>query len=156
MSVATLLPGRNFQQGESILSKRIFAILISMTVLAGSFGLQTVFGQTPNSDAQASKARAKVESLGNNARVEVKLRDTTRVKGHITAIAPDSFTVSDSKTGTTNTVAYNEVDTVKKAGGGLSTKSWLIIGGVAAGAVITWIIVKPAFCDGGAQTRGIC
>jgi hypothetical protein len=138
-----------------ILSKRIFAILISMTVLAGSFGLQA-FGQSATYDAQASKARAKVETLGNNARVEVKLRDTTKVKGHITVITPDSFTVSDSKTGTTNTVAYNEVDTVNKAGGGLSTKSWIIIGGVAAGVVTTWFIVKPAFCDGGAQTRGIC
>jgi len=40
--------------------------------------------------------------------------------------------------------------------GGLSTKSWIIIGGAAAGTIITWLIVKPAFCDGGAQTRGIC
>jgi len=137
------------------MSKRIFAILISMTVLAGSFGLQA-FGQTAAYDAQTSKARAKVETLGNNAKVEVKLRDTTKVKGHITAIAPDSFTVSDSKTGMTSTVAYNEVVSVNKASGGPSTTSWLIIGGVAAGVVTTWLIVKPAFCDGGAQTRGIC
>lgn len=137
------------------MSKQIFAILISMIILAGSFGLQA-FGQSATYDAQASKVRAKVETLGNNAKVEVKLRDTTKVKGHITAIAPDSFTVSDSKTGTTNTVAYNEVVSVNKAGGGLSTTSWLIIGGVAAGAVITWIAVKPVLCDGGAQTRGIC
>lgn len=156
MSFANLSGDRNVSVGELILSKRIFAILISIVVLTGTFGLQAAFGQTATYDAQASKARAQVESFGNNARVEVKLRDTTKVKGHITAIAPDSFTVSDSKTGTTNTVAYNEVDTVKKAGGGLSTKSWLIIGGVAAGVVTTWFIVKPAFCDGGAQTRGIC
>ena len=138
------------------MSKRIFAILISMTVLAGSFGLPAAFGQTVTYDAQASKARAKVESLGNNARVEVKLRDTTKVKGHITAITPDSFTVSDSKTGTTTAVAYNEVDEVKKPGSGLSTKGWITIGAAAVGTVVTWIIVKPAFCDGGAQTRGIC
>ena len=136
--------------------KKIFAIVISMTVLAGAFGLQAAFGQSATYDAQASKARAKVESLGSNARVEVKLRDTTKVKGRISAITPDSFTVTDAKTGTTNTVAYHEVEEVKKAGGGLSTTNWLIIGGVAAGAVITWIVVKPAFCDGGAQTRGIC
>ena len=94
--------------------------------------------------------------MGNNARVEVKLRDKTKVKGNVSAITPDSFTVTDCKTGTTNTVAYNEVDEVKKAGGGLSTKTWLIIGGAVVGTVVTWIIVKPAFCDGGAQTRGIC
>ncbi|MBA2703673.1 MAG: hypothetical protein H0U60_07460 [Blastocatellia bacterium] len=138
------------------MSKRIFAILISIVVLTGTFGLQAASGQSATYDAQASKARAKVESLGNNARVEVKLRDQTKVKGNVSAISADSFTVSDSKTGTTTTVAYNEVDEVKKPGGGLSTRGWIIIGAAAAGAVVTWIIVKPAFCDGGAQTRGIC
>jgi hypothetical protein len=32
----------------------------------------------------------------------------------------------------------------------------LIVGGIAAGAITTWLIVKPAVCDGGAQTRGVC
>ena len=138
------------------MSKRVFAIVISMAILTGSFGFQTVFGQSATFDVQASKARAKVESLSNNARVEVKLRDTTKVKGNISAITPDSFTVTDAKTGTTNTVAYADVAEVKKPGSGLSTRSWIIIGAAAAGTVITWFIVKPAFCDGGAQTRGIC
>src|SRR6185503_8667389 len=156
-SFANQGPPEEFQVRRIILSKRIFAILVSMTVLAGSFGLQAAFGQSPTFDAKASQARAKVESLGNNARVEVKLRDTTKVKGRINAITPDSFTVSDEKTGITNTVNYAEVAEVKKAGGGgLSTKGWLIIGAAAVGAVVTWIVVKPAFCDGGAQTRGIC
>lgn len=148
-------PGK-FQVRRTILSKRIFAILVSMTVLAGSFGLQAAFGQSPTFDAKASKARGKVESLGNNARVEVKLRDTTKVKGNVSEIKPDSFTVTDAKTGITNTIAYAEVDEVKKAGGGLSTKGWVIIGASAVGAVVTWIAVKPILCDGGAQTRGIC
>jgi hypothetical protein len=138
------------------LSKRIFAILILMAILTGSFGLEAAFCQGVTFDAQASKARARVESLGNNARVEVKLRDKTKVKGYVSAITADSFTVSDSRTGTTTTLAYNEVDEVKKPGSGLSTKTWIIIGAAAVGTVVTWIIVKPAFCDGGAQTRGIC
>ena len=135
--------------------KRIFAIVISTSVIAGSMGI-AAFGQGATYNAEASKARARVESWGNNTRVEVKLRDTTKVKGYITATTPDSFTVSDQKTGVTNTVAYADVVEVKKASGGISTKTWLIIGGAAAAAVVTWIIVKPAFCDGGAQTRGIC
>lgn len=144
-----------FRQRRKILIKRIFAIVISMAVIA-SIGIQATFAQSGAYNSEANKARARVESWGNNTRVEVKLRDTTKVKGHVTATTPDSFTVSDGKTGVTNTVAYADVVEVKKASGGLSTKSWLIIGGVAAGAVATWIAVKPAFCDGGAQTRGIC
>jgi hypothetical protein len=147
---------QGFSTGRIDLNKRIFAILISTAVLAGSFGLQAVFGQSVTFDAQASQTRAKVESLGNNARVEVELRDTTKVKGYISAITPDSFTVTDAKTGTINTVAYADVAEVKKPGSGLSTKSWIIIGAVAAGAVVTWIAVKPVLCDGGAQSRGLC
>src|SRR6266478_7714457 len=51
---------------------------------------------------------------------------------------------------------YADVAEVKKPGSGLSTKSWIVIAAAAVGTVVTWIIVKPAFCDGSAQTRGIC
>ena len=32
----------------------------------------------------------------------------------------------------------------------------LIGGAVAGGLIVGWLIVKPALCDGGAQTRGLC
>lgn len=138
------------------MSKRIFAIVISAVLLTMSFGLQTVFAQGATSDLEASKVRAKVETLGNNAKVEVKLRDNTKVKGNISDITPVAFTVADSKTGTTNTLAFTDVAEVKKAGGGLSSKGWILIGAAVAGAVVTWILIKPVLCDGGAQSRGPC
>lgn len=126
-------------------------------LLATSAGLQSAWAQTADT-AAASRARAKVESLGlgHNARVEVKLQDNTKLKGYLSAKEHDSFTVTDSKTGATSTVRYAEVVEVKKAGGGISTKSWIILGAAAAGAVTTWFIVKPVLCDGGAQSRGPC
>ena len=88
--------------------------------------------------------------------VEVKFRDRTKAKGYITSVEPVSFTLRDPKTGASQSIAYSEVESISKASDGVSTKTWLIIGGVAAGVVTTWLIVKPAVCDGGAQTRGIC
>lgn len=134
--------------------KRQLAILISMALMTITLVFpakaQTTF------DTQIDSTRSKVEKLrAGNSKVEVKLRDKTKIKGYITAVDQDSFTVSDSKTGTTQTVAYGEVSDVKKSGGS-SMKPWLIFGAVAAGVGITWAIVKPAVCDGGAQTRGIC
>ena len=137
--------------------KRIFVTILSGMLLASTLGLQSVWAQT--SDAEfAAKARAKVTSLGvgRNARVEVKLRDKTTLKGYISAADQDSFTVTDSKTGATSTVLYAEVSEVKKSGGGLSSKSWIIIGAAAAGTAATWFILKPVLCDGGAQSRGPC
>lgn len=95
-------------------------------------------------------------AVDRDKKVEVKLRNKTKVKGFITSVDQDAFVVSNSSTGSTETIAYADVVDVKKTGGGFSTKSWLILGGVAAGVVTTWLIVKPAVCDGGAQTRGIC
>ena len=117
-------------------------------------GLQPVHAQSV--DQLASKTRAEVSSLGTGKRVEVKLRDNTKIKGIIIETTEDSFSLADSESATARTIAYTDVAKVKKAGGGSSFKTWGIIGGAVAGAIVTWIIVKPALCDGGAQTRGPC
>lgn len=137
--------------------KRIFVSALSIILLAATAGVQLVWAQS-NADATAAKARAKVASLGvgPNAKVEVKLQDTTKLKGYISATEQDSFTVRDSRTGSTTTVRYADVAEVKKSGGGFSTK-WIVISAAAVGgAIATWFIVKPALCDGGAQSRGPC
>ena len=138
--------------------RRTFAIILSGVLLVTAFGVQHVLAQTANETQATEKIRAKVQKIGvgSNARVEVKLRDNTRLKGYISTAEQDSFTVTDSKTGSTRTVSYADASGVKKQGGGLSSKSWIILGAAVVGAVVTWIIVKPALCDGGAQTRGPC
>lgn len=137
--------------------KRIFAVLISIMILATSFAFQSVQAQGGRDTNAAAKARLKVETLGANARVDVKLLDGTKLKGYVSAKDQDGFTVTDSKTAANSAVRYSEVSEVKKAGGGGgSTKTWIIVGSAIAGAVVTWIIIKPILCDGGAQTRGPC
>jgi len=141
-----------------ILFKKISTVLVSAAILATSFAFQSARGQGDRNNEAAARARVKVEKLGagSNAGVELKLLDGTKLKGYVSAREQDSFTVTDRKTGATSVVRYAEVSEVKKSGGGLSTRSWIIIGSAIAGAVVTWIVVKPAFCDGGAQTRFPC
>jgi hypothetical protein len=132
------------------------AIALSVILTAISFGLPvTAMAQ---SNTEIEKIRAKVQTLAasKDSQVEVKFRDQTKLKGYIDSVEPISFTLRDPKDGKSQSIAYSEVESVSKASGGISTKTWLIVGGVAAGAVTTWLIVKPAVCDGGAQTRGIC
>lgn len=107
-------------------------------------------------DTEKIRARVQTLSASKDSQVEVKFRDKTKVKGYIVSVEPVSFTLRNPKDGTSQSITYSEVDSVSKASSGISTKTWLIVGGVAAGAVTTWLIVKPAVCDGGAQTRGIC
>ena len=136
--------------------KTHLAITLSVIITAISFGLPAT--ATAQSNADTEKIRVKVQTLSanKNSQVQVKFRDNTKVKGYIVSMEPVSFILKDAKGGTTQSIGYSEVDSISKASDAISTKTWLILGGVAAGAVTTWLIVKPAVCDGGAQTRWLC
>lgn len=131
------------------MSKTFLAIALSLI----SFGLPATASAQSTSEIEKIRARVQTLSASKDTRIEVKFRDRTKLKGYIESVEPLAFTLRDG--GTSQSIAYSEVESVSKASG-VSTKTWLILGGVAAGAVTTWLIVKPAVCDGGAQTRGLC
>ena len=138
------------------MTKKYAAIALSLIITALNLALPSQATAQTNTDIEKVRARVQMLSASGDSKVEVKFVDKTKLKGSITSVGPASFSFKDAKTGTSQSIAYSEVDSVSKAGGGVSTKTWLIIGGIAAGAVTTWLVVKPAVCDGGAQTRGIC
>jgi len=133
-------------------------MVVSIGLFTALICIPTVWAQTAKELQAIEKARVSVLKLGvgQTSRVEVKLRDQTKVKGYISQAGQDTFTVTDQKSGASQTLSYADVAEVKKPGGGPSTRTWIILGGVAAAAVVVGIIVKPAFCDGGAQTRFPC
>ena len=136
--------------------KKHLAIVLPVILAATSFWLPAT--ATAQSAPEMEKIRARVQTLAasRDSQVQVKFRDQTKLKGYIDSVEPVRFTLRDPKNGTSQSIAYSEVESIGKAGGGGSTRTWLIVGGVAAGAVGTWFLVKGAICDGGAQTRGIC
>ena len=138
--------------------RRIFTIMLSGLLLLSAFGFQGAGAQSLVDQQATEKIRTQVLKMGvgMNARVAVKLRDNTQLNGYISEADQDSFTVVERGTGSSKTVSYADTQSVKKAGSGVSARTLLILGAVAAGAAITWVVVKPALCDGGAQTRGPC
>jgi hypothetical protein len=160
MAIARGVPGgRNADSKEFlIVFKKVVAIILTGMLLTMTVGLHQANAQSGQNDPQVAKVRTDVFKLGvgEKARVEVKLRDNSKLKGYIGEAKADSFTVVDSENGYRQTIAYADVDKVKKAGSGFSTRSWIILGAAAVGAVATWAIIKPAVCDGGVQTRGPC
>jgi hypothetical protein len=136
--------------------KTPLAVALSVVVTAFSFGLPATASAQSTADTEKIRAKVQTLSMSKESQVQVKFRDKTKLKGYIDSVEPMTFTLRDPKDGTKQSVAYSEVDSISKASDGVSTKTWIIIGGVAAGAVATWLIVKPAVCDGGAQTRGPC
>lgn len=136
--------------------KTPLAIALSVIVTALSLGLPATATAQTTPEIEKIRARVQTLSVSKDSLVQVKFRDNTKLKGYIESVEPVSFKLKDPKSGSSQSIAYSEVDSVSKASSGVSTKTWLILGGVAAGAVTTWLVVKPAVCDGGAQTRGVC
>ncbi len=133
--------------------RRALAIMISGILWCLALGYQPARAQSQASTPSAEKARAAVQKLGVNPqrRVEAKLHDGTKLKGSISAAGEETFTITDSKTGAPRTLAYADVARVKEAGGGLSARTWIIIGAAAATAVIVGVtVLHPVLCDGGA------
>jgi hypothetical protein len=135
------------------LLKRTFVLMLSTFVAVAAISLQPTGAQTAPDDQAIQKIKMKVAKigLGPKARVEAKLRDRTKVKGYISAANADSFTITEQNTGNTRDLNYADVAEVKKSGGGLSSRGWIIIAGAATAATIVgFTVLKPVICDGGA------
>ena len=87
----------------------------------------------------ADKVKTNITKLGagKDARVEVKLRDKTKLKGYVSEINENSFVVVDEKTGAATEVAYPNAKQVK--GNNLSTGVTIVIG-VAVAVIVLFLI----------------
>jgi len=108
--------------------------------------LQLINAQTNagNNAAAVEKIKANVtrRGTGEKARVNVKMLNGTKMKGFISQADEDSFTLTDSKTKQTSTLAYSDVAQVKKQG--LSTGAKILIG-VGVGVAVTAVVIAVAF-----------
>ena len=95
--------------------------------------------------ASGSETRAIVQQLGFGKRVNVSLRNGTKARGRITALADDHFIVTDPK-GSPAAIAYYEVSRVtrQKEKLGIFHKPWVGIMFTAAG--VGALIVMALAC----------
>ena len=94
----------------------------------------------------AQKLKSELEKLGTgrDARVEVKMRDKTKLKGHISEISYEYFVVVDTKTGSPTTVTYSQVEKVK--GNNLSTGAKIAIGaGIVVGVLFIFALIAVPY-----------
>lgn len=129
--------------------QRTFATVLAAALIAFSFGVQTSRAQAAGGAAEKARAGVLEAGVGRKARVEVRLRDETKLKGYVSEAGADSFTVTDARTGAARAVPYADVAQFKRDGGGLSTSTKALIwGGIGVAAVVTLYTVRGAFCDG--------
>jgi hypothetical protein len=135
---------KNKIKEKFMVKKRLFVALLGLTLLFTNLQLINAQTSTGNNAATVEKIKANVtrRGTGEKARVNVKMLNGTKIKGFITQAGEDSFTLTDSKTKQTSTLAYSDVAKVK--GTGLSTISKVLIG-VGVGVAVTLGALAIAF-----------
>jgi hypothetical protein len=89
--------------------------------------------------AQVKESIARL-GTGVNARVEVKLRDNTKLKGYVSEAGEDSFIIVNAKTDMPVAVPYPQIKQVK--GHNLSTGGKIAIGvGIGVGVLVVVILL---------------
>lgn len=120
---------------KKLLSLGLACLLINM------FGVKSAYA-TSKEERQA-RLTAKVKEgirrlgVGKSARIEVTLRDKTKLKGYIREAGDANFIVVDANSGEAVTVAYPQVKQIK--GHNLSTGAKIALG-IGIGVGITLLI----------------
>ena len=99
---------------------------------------------------QAEKIKARVAKLGTGekAKAKVKLHSGEKLKGYISSAGENDFTITDKKTGQSKTIAYSDVDEIKKPGLSQGTKiALIVVVAVVATAAILAIVVVHGLND---------
>lgn len=108
--------------------KKILSLLLIGLLINVAGATSTYAGSKEKEARFVEKVKQGIAKLGTGeaARIEVKLRDKTKVKGYVKEAGADSFTVVDAKSGLATEVAYSNAKQVK--GNNLSTGAKIAIG----------------------------
>jgi uncharacterized protein YdeI (BOF family) len=113
------------------------ALIAVVTCLSGMAQAQSEpGGQAQGQPGKAASVKARMQKIGVGERtvVRVKLKDGTELRGYLSRIENDSFTITDKTTKKATSASYGDVASLK--GKGLSTRAKVVIV-VAIGVVVT-------------------
>jgi len=132
-----------------MVKKYLSFILCCLLLITANCSFISAQTNTENKDSSIAKIKAKVvkRSTAQNTYIKVKMLDGKKLSGDVTQVGEDSFTLTDSKTKQSTSVAYRDVAQVK--GKGLSTTSIIAIGGLAAAAAVVLTVILIPICNEG-------
>jgi len=118
------------------------------TVLVGLlvFGANTsyIFAQT-NNNAEKIKAAVLKRGTSEKKTVRVKMLNGSKLKGYISQIGEDSFTLTFSKTKQQTVIAYSDVERVEGRGlAGGARVGIIVAAAIGAGLLVLYIAFENA------------
>jgi hypothetical protein len=126
--------------------KKVTSFVFVCLLMHTTGGLAIAGSKVEKESRRIEKVKAGVAKLGvgRDARIDIKLKDKTKLSGYLSQVNDDSFVVSDLKTGASTTVAYPVVAQVR--GHNLSTGVKIAIG-VGIVVLVIGIIILVAAND---------
>lgn len=123
--------------------------VLSLSLVAWLFGCAALVPAEARVDPSEASFAAQVKEAvyrlgtGEGARVEVRLKDKTKLKGYVGEASDAGFIVVDAKTGAATHVTYPQVQKVK--GHNLSTGAKIAIGLAAAVTVLVILLIMENY-----------
>jgi len=135
-----------YRTGGETMFKKNLSLILAGSLLLSLFATPAALARTKEEKEAALAAKVKdgVAKLGAgvDAKISVKLRNKTKLKGYVSRIEEENFFITDAKTGAETRVAYGDVTQAK--GNNLSTGAIIAIAaGVAVGVtlLVLYIII---------------
>lgn len=122
-----------------------YLVLLLIVLMFNLVNARLSFAQTQDSLTQEVKTKVAKIGTGEKAKVKIELRNETKIKGFVSAIESDSFTVTDKKTGSTTKIEYSQVKKVSRDR--MSTGAIIAIAGGAAAATVLLLIYRAIYCN---------
>ena len=122
---------------------RIISVLFFAAVVI--INVDSAFSQT-DAVAGDKRVRSQVEKLGTGAKVSIKMKDGTKLRGSISQILDDSFDVTLGKAAQSSIISYRDVERVKRRGWTNSAKilTGVLVGGGAIVVVVAVLASKSS------------
>jgi len=130
--------------------KRKYLVVALVALLLQSFvGMPAVVAakkQAENEAALLEQVKVKVARLGvgDKARITVKFKDGTKLKGYISQAKDSEFIVRDRKTDAPNVVLYRDVARIDSNRGHSTARNIAIGTAVGVGSVLTVLAILIA------------
>lgn len=124
----------------------MFIRTLFLIALISVITISPVVSQTSNGNEKARQSAAKLASSSNDL-ADIKMISGEKRTGRISSVNADSFDLSDSKSGKSQTIRFSDVRDISKHRKGLSTGAWIAIGAGAAGAIIAAVFLRSRYCN---------
>lgn len=129
--------------------KTLLSLLIAVVLVSGTVSHPVLASQSKSqvSTVEAVKSKIARQGVGAKAKVTIRLKNGTKVKGYVAQAEENDFVLRDRKTDAPTTIRYEDVLKVEENRGHSTARNIAIGVAVGVGAVLAVIGIMIASLD---------